>query len=379
MKHYLALFLLLVWTEVSMAQQNPMRGYIITHEGDTIQGTIDFLSRSKCTWGCSFRKEGESEFKEYSPTDIAGYRLQDNGVYYVSRTFPLNGTNQTFFAEYLLQGGISLLRYQEGEFDAVFYLVDDSGHVAVVKDYGDLSQYRPEEATSHKRAALKEAMAMMSQSQTAMKRLWNEDITAKKLLSITRQYNNDYCASSGECVEFEYNAKKSASSTMHFLVSAGGVFGKFHRKRPYADAFSMSASAWRAAVGLEWTFPRMNENVAFQTLLSYSKWYSSTHLDFSNITLHVGANYSLSHSKRLVPIVLGGLSVAGNFVDGSLTTISSNTSDFELPVDLGVYVGGGVSCPVDGHVLRLTAQYEHPFIHRDDWASGVSVNLGLVF
>ena len=49
-----------------MAQQNPMRGYIITHEGDTIQGTIDFLSRSKCTWGCSFRKEGESEFKEYS-------------------------------------------------------------------------------------------------------------------------------------------------------------------------------------------------------------------------------------------------------------------------------------------------------------------------
>lgn len=69
------------------AQVNPQQGYIITNENDTVRGTIDYLTDASNAKICSFRKDGETAFKTYRPTDIKGYRLNGDGVYYVSRLF----------------------------------------------------------------------------------------------------------------------------------------------------------------------------------------------------------------------------------------------------------------------------------------------------
>ena len=84
MKQILTAALLLLAMTVS-AQKNPMRGYVVTLQNDTLRGTVDYLSGTKNAWTCLFRRDGETEFKTYTPQDIKGYRLTDNGAYYVSR------------------------------------------------------------------------------------------------------------------------------------------------------------------------------------------------------------------------------------------------------------------------------------------------------
>ena len=93
------------------AQVNPQKGYIITNGNDTIYGTIDYLTDARNVKECLFQKKGEKEYKSLSPTNIKGYRLADDGIFYVSRLFNDGERQELLFAEFLLQGGVSLNRY----------------------------------------------------------------------------------------------------------------------------------------------------------------------------------------------------------------------------------------------------------------------------
>ena len=111
---YAALVIGAVFPTMLYAQLNPKPGFIITNQNDTIYGTIDYLSDKKCAQECLFQANGENAYKTYQPGDISGYRFTDDGVFYVTKTFNIDGAQKTFFAEYLLQGGVSLFRYEEG-------------------------------------------------------------------------------------------------------------------------------------------------------------------------------------------------------------------------------------------------------------------------
>ena len=117
------------------AQLNPKQGYVITNQNDTIYGTIDYLSDTKCANECRFKPDGEAAYKVYKPGDISAYRFADNGVFYITKTFAVEGQEKTFFAEYLLQGGVSLFQHREG--GCVYYFfIDENGKVATAKNDG---------------------------------------------------------------------------------------------------------------------------------------------------------------------------------------------------------------------------------------------------
>ncbi|MBQ6063027.1 MAG: hypothetical protein IJK42_03955 [Prevotella sp.] len=117
------------------AQTNPQAGYIITLGNDTVYGTVDYRTDAKNARSCLFRADGEQTFREYMLQDIRGYRLQGQGVFYVTRSFPVEGETKTFFAEYLLKGGVSLYRHRENETD-YYYFVDENGNVYTLKETG---------------------------------------------------------------------------------------------------------------------------------------------------------------------------------------------------------------------------------------------------
>ena len=83
-----------------VAQVNPQKGYVITNENDTVYGTIDYLTDARNAKACLFQKNGEREYKSLSPADIRGYRLADDGVYYVSRMFNGGDKPELLFAEF---------------------------------------------------------------------------------------------------------------------------------------------------------------------------------------------------------------------------------------------------------------------------------------
>lgn len=80
MKHITLFFTLLVYASAS-AQVNPMQGYVITNNNDTIHGMIDYRSDAKNALECHFKENGQSDYRTYAPSDISGYRFTDDGIY----------------------------------------------------------------------------------------------------------------------------------------------------------------------------------------------------------------------------------------------------------------------------------------------------------
>lgn len=77
------------------AQLNPKQGFVITNANDTVYGTIDYLSDTKCAYECRFKPDGEPAYKVYRLGDISAYRFSDNGVFYVTKTL-ITGTDIWF-------------------------------------------------------------------------------------------------------------------------------------------------------------------------------------------------------------------------------------------------------------------------------------------
>ena len=187
------------------AQVNPQKGYVITNDNDTIYGTIDYRSEKKCANECSFLPDGGTEYKTYLPGEICGYRFADNGVFYVTKTFTVEGKEKTFFAEFLLQGGVSLFRYEEAGVDYYFFIGED-GKVATVKDDGRYSKPVTDEYTkinqaAQKRKALSEVSQVFAESKKALRDLWQKDVNAKNLTQITHDHGDQ---GEGSCLACDY-------------------------------------------------------------------------------------------------------------------------------------------------------------------------------
>ena len=158
---YAALALLGILPTMLHAQVNSKPAFVITNENDTIYGTIDYLSDTKNANECRFKADGATDFKVYKPGDISGYRLTDNGIFYVTKTFSIEGEPRTIFVEYLLQGGVNLFHHKEGVVDYYFF-TDRDGKTASVKNVGSLLRYSSRtETKDNKRAALREVSQML--------------------------------------------------------------------------------------------------------------------------------------------------------------------------------------------------------------------------
>ena len=364
--------LLLLFTSTLMAQQaneprNPVEGYVITNNNDTIHGTIDYLTGHENAFGCRFQSEGETVFKTLRPDDIQGYRLSDNGAYYVSRTLPIDGKDTKIFAEYLLQGGISLYRY-EGNAQTLYFMVDGNGKIATIKDE-QYDKYKREEAMPRKRANLREAAEMMFISPEAQRDLWQKNITASNLVKVTRRYNEQYCTEAGDCVEYQYDSNKSSDFSVKLIADLGSNIGyvtngknKRHVKIPHVG------------IGGEFTSLRANPNLTYQLMAIVGPWESDMHI-FSKrekqiwVEMDLGVLYrfnQLTTTHRSTPFVSGGIS---------------------LSYLVGAYAGGGYEFQVGSHRLCLSATgryggyviMQSTFFNEVDLGHVLSCSLDLTF
>lgn len=312
-KTFIAVLLLLVagqaWGQALSEARNPVEGYIITLAGDTIRGTVDYLSGAENAVACHFCPEGGSEFRLYSPGDIRGYRFLNDGVYYVSRTFDIGGKAVNVFAEFLLQGGVSLYRYEGGE-HVRYFLVDNEGKTATI-DGRDIEGYRAEEQMRMKRENLREASQILYKSEAATTSLWRKKVTAENLVDVTRRYNEEFCAEDGDCVVFQYDAQRSKLYTVALSFWAG-------TGRCYINSnYRYNTLMHRIGIGLESTSARLNPNLSLQAVLTagvyndrdfFSESFSGQ--DRLWLQLDCGALYRFSSKARSTGFVRGGLSLA---------------------------------------------------------------------
>ena len=359
------------------AQVNPQKGYIITNAGDTIHGTIDYRSDARNALECSFAAEGQSQYTTFTPADLRGYRFADNGIYYVTRTFPVDGQQKTFFAEYLLQGGVSLFHHKENDTD-YYYFVGEDGCVGTVKNDG-LLMASPKEADRAKREALREASQIFAKSSKAQSELWRGEITAENLTKVTRDYDMEYCTSAGDCVQFRYDSKKSRSVQVKLRFQAALGVG-INSLEPNSYAYDkehnqrMTACVPQIGVGADFLFPRSNKHWSLQALALLSYWNMSkemrnlyyskpgevSELKYLNLELQIGAAYSFMPQNKVSPVVQGGLAA-----EQAVSTKMKNLLGYhvgkgtdDMHAEAGFYLGAGVDVMLSSHVLRLTGQYK---------------------
>lgn len=327
------------WGQSVKDARNPVEGYVITLDNDTVKGTVDYLSGAENAAACHFCPEGGSEFRVYTPGEIRGYRFLDDGVYYVSRTFDVDGRQVSMFAEFLLQGGVSLYRYEGGEHPR-YFLVDSDGKTAVIEER-DYENYRDEERLQKMRENLRDAAQILSRSPEASASLWRKEITAGNLVDITRRYNEQFCTEDGDCIVFQYDAKRSSAYTVTPSFWAGS--GRCYINN--GDYRYNTMMHW-IGIGLEATSARLNPSLSLQTALMAGVYNDRNFIgdDLSGrdrlwLQLDCGALYRFSPRAASTGFVRGGVS---------------------LSVAMGGYAGAGWEFRLGKHRLQtsLTGYYQ---------------------
>ncbi|MBR5928939.1 MAG: hypothetical protein IKZ93_03020 [Prevotella sp.] len=352
------------------AQTNPQAGYVITNDNDTLRGTIDYRTDAKNARSCLFMADGETAYKEYLPGEIKGYRLSDIGACYVTRTFPIDGEQKTFFAEYLLEGGVSLYRHKESTVE-FFYLVDADGKVATIRETGDVIHLRDDQITAQ-RIKLVEATQIFQKSQKTLKELWAmPQISAEQLLKLTKAYNKEFYAEAGETEFYQKDIKASDGLIARFRIEAGVGFSnmKFYPNSSYNKPIEVTSLVPIVGVGTDMILPRLSKKLLLQLMLYYShnkgsreeihypyhrKW------TFHDVCLQAGVAYSFMPEKRISPLLRAGVSL--DYLLGLETENMDgyhNTDKVSLNKSFSprYYVGLGVESKLGTHKVSLTANY----------------------
>ena len=351
------------------AQTNPRKGYIMTNEGDTIQGTIDYRSDTQNGQKCLFCKDGEQDFKTYYPQQLKGYRLKDSGIYYISRTLPIDSVDQVVFAEFLIKGGLSLYHYKKEGLD-YFFFEDSDGKLAVLKNEEFVTSFRASENRQNRRKILHDAAEMLKKSEKATSRLWAERTISQNLSSIVKEYNEEYCTEQGECTQFEYSVKAANYLPMRFFAAAELFMGEF-APHPFSDMyeeFTYQMTVPRIGVGLDVGLPRLLKNVSIQGCLLFSKWDMSKEyaplqkecsLKYYSAQLDAGLSWHFLGGNSFKPFLRAG-GMGGYLFDVSaenMTAFQYGSVD-ENGGSFGYYVGAGLDWQLGRHTLRLAANYE---------------------
>ena len=359
---FLSVLMIVFVAMKAQSQTNPQRGSIITNHHETLKGYIDYLSDEKNAYECHFKADGESSYKLYKPGEIAEYKLDNGGAYYVSRTFPVGNQQKTVFASYLLKGEISLFHLVEGNTD-YYYFVDANGRVAVMKD--ENKSYRSaEEAMKVRRDNVREVSQLFSKRTATVNKLSNLDLSPRSLTRITREYVENYCTSNEDCVQYLVDEKSASTVKAKMRIAVGGGLGSF-KVKPLsgikADDLSLSGFVPEFGAGIDLHFPRMSRYLFFQGMVLASLWdmsKDSYNVKFTNVDVQLGAALRSNGDQVVSPLFRAGVILGqtagmkttdmGDYINGHGTT-------------KGLYIGAGVDIPIGKPMLAITAdlQYRH--------------------
>ncbi len=383
-KRTLLLIFLLPLVLVVSAQVNPKKGYVITLTGDTIHGVIDYRTDTYNCQQCSFRADDSSSFVNYMPYDIQGYRFDNDGVYYVSRTFPVEDVETRMFAEYVIQGGISLFYYKNNSISYYFF-VDEKGNVAPMRE-PILNNVTNADVIEVKQKTMLKASQMLASSPEAVDALWNSDYERQNLTKLVRNYDEKYCSEWGDCIQFQYDEKSVRSITFKGLrVEAGMLFGTAKcNKFSYSGSSMETAydnfhlSSPRFSIGLDFGFPRLSRGLTAQVLLGYVRGNATKKNDLKELKQgkeylldrtfgcnlfdgEFGFAYSFLPDSKISPVVRAGLNL-----DILTGFDSENIGGYEMSVleeagshgnMVGFYIGAGADFALGKHALRIMMQF----------------------
>lgn len=257
---FLTLILLSLCT-LGMGQINLREGIVITLQGDTLHGDIDYRTDEMNAKNCLFRQDGTSDFTNFQPGEIKAYRFLENGRYYVSKHTP---DGKLLFLEYVVRGQLNLYYVGSTIHNNIYYLENEKG---------ELIQFEEQNYTVSKvarRKNLYQAFAMTRESESTQKMLWRNDLTRDVATKAVVNYNHEVCPD-GECEILEYRSKVLPKNdrTVHVSLQAGYLHYDLNAVcRINGFIPPSNKDGWTASIGIDAYMPKIEPGLYGEVNLS---------------------------------------------------------------------------------------------------------------
>ncbi|WP_207430976.1 outer membrane beta-barrel protein [Sabulibacter ruber] len=402
------------------AQTDFRPGYIITLQGDTVKGFLNYRSDIANAKNCIFKKEQDQDKVTYTPEQIKAYRFQEGKYYLSSHTFPYKVANQAFI-EAASQGLVSVYYYKE-EGKNHYYVAKGTQIVELdhhEKYAGTLQNtgYEQERAAPEKfRGQLK---YLMWDQPSLFPKIERTSCTTKDLVSLAKEYQK-LSFPSQEYVQFEKQTSRGIKTKVGVFVAGGlstldsppyNMYISDYDVRKYLDFKSSFTYEVGALVDLSLNF--IGENKYFLQLapaLNLSEYKSQkevaiyplvysykTNIQFTTLKLPLLFKYSFYRSNASVlPYLKFGpgfdiyLSQKGNYEytavpqDGpaSQATVhrqSLNTNYEDKPIMFYFIGGAGIDIKTGKKPLSLGVTYKTGEGPLDSGRSDVQFQVGFLF
>ena len=347
MKKLCLSLLLAAFSAMGLAQVNLREGIVITLEGDTLHGSIDFRTDKLNAEQCYFIQDGQQDVVVYHPQEIAGYRFLDNGRYYVSKTVmdQKSGVEKTLFMEYILRGQVSLYRVNDDD----YYLQNSDGEL------GLFHPIAPKQRTAERRRNLKWALYYTRDSKSTQRKLWDDCTDEDHITSTIYNYNQEVCPN-GDCEVYQYRAKKrpKADRSLFPKIMVGYEDGRVkERYIDYLENYSVPV----ITVGVDYFLKRLSKGLFVEANLSYRR-YEYSCLKLNDFTLFLGTGYQLKQCPLQPRLYLGYIPSVNRYKDGRVYYLYGKEKESVTRIlGHGFQVGTGVTCPLSHGALLLNFNF----------------------
>lgn len=246
----LILVVFLLTTGLLNAQTDFRPGYVISLNGDTISGEIDYRGDQLMATICRFKSNDGKEV-EYTPEDIIGYRFTDS-KYFVSKE--LEG--KKVFLEFLIKGQMNIYYYRDEKGDHYFVEKADIELTELPYEEGIKLD---EDGIGTKYKTTKHLLLLTYLMQDApMLRPKIENLGKpehNQLIKLAEDYHNIVCKDN-KCVIY---VKKQTPVRVE-LVVVGGIINFFNLNNNYQDK-----NYFQGGILAHLWLPRTSEKIYFKT------------------------------------------------------------------------------------------------------------------
>lgn len=218
-KRVCSLVVIILLFFVAKAQAEFRPGYIITLQGDTVNGFIDLRSDKANARAVVFKEVTGLEKRTYTPDQIKSYRF-DNGKYYLSGFSLDYEMEDQVFLEYVVKGSVSILYYQDDVKDHFFIAKDSS--IIKLDNHDRLSGNAEKDVLIlSKPARFKAQLKLLFNDQPVLyEQIDKMDCYTKDLVGLVKAYFELSC-SSPTCIQYEKKTGGDVKIKFGMLVSGG--------------------------------------------------------------------------------------------------------------------------------------------------------------
>lgn len=280
-----------------MAQSDFRPGFIVTNEGDTVNGKIDYRGDLLLGRLCRFTQADESEIKEFSPAEVSAFRFADSR-YFVSTEIEVAEFKGKVFLEFLIQG----------KMDVYYYRGEKEDHYLVRKEGGELAELPYEEKVKHvkgtphsyksskHKGVLKYTMSDAPALHTRIDKL--KEPAHENLITLARDYHKEVAA------EEDYMIFRKKLPLVSISLEPVYGFIKYKNGNNLLTEAGAHVYIW---------MPRKNEKLYFRTGYLYHK-YTANRKEYSVNKLPLQLQY-LYPKTRLQPRLNFGANYYLIFID----------------------------------------------------------------